>query len=238
MAEKLILNRQQSTAVDRIAIQQYGIPGVVLMENAGRNCAAEISSSLFQEPAKQDCQILIGCGAGNNGGDGFVIARHLAIEGYSVKVFVFAERARILGDAKINLDILEKTTVPVEWFDEQWTENEIRQRFETFDGAPTTCFVDCWLGTGAMGAPRSPINNAIRIANELNVQRVAIDIPSGLDCDTGQPYEPTFKADVTLTLVTEKSGFQSPCAKGFIGKVKVVGIGIPDSIVQQASEID
>ena len=83
MAEKLILNRQQSTAVDRIAIQQYGIPGVVLMENAGRNCAAEISSSLFQEPAKQDCQILIGCGAGNNGGDGFVIARHLAIEGYS-----------------------------------------------------------------------------------------------------------------------------------------------------------
>ena len=232
MEKQLFLTREQSSAIDKIAIEQFGIAGVVLMENAGRNCAEEILDLLPADLPRAECRILIACGSGNNGGDGFVIARHLSNAGCRVKVVLFAEESRIGGDARTNLDILLKTSVPCESFDERWTESEISERFKSFEDGPTNCFVDCWLGTGSVGSPRKPLDRVIPIANRLNALRIAIDIPTGLNCTTDLSGSLVFKADVTLTMVARKTVFQKPAAQEFIGEVRVVDIGIPPEVLK------
>ena len=236
MEQHLFLNREQSIAIDRIAIEQFGIAGIVLMENAGRNCAEEILELLPADLPRSECRILIACGPGNNGGDGFVIARHLSNAGCSVKVILFAEPDRIRGDAKINLEILSKTKVPCERFENNKTDSEIYRQFGSFDAAPVHCFVDCWLGTGAVGVPRKPLDRVIPIANRLDGLRIAIDIPTGIN-DAVPSESCAFRADVTLTIVARKKVFQLPEAQEFVGRVKVVGIGIPPEVLILAQKV-
>ncbi len=203
------------------------MPGIVLMENAGRGCA----EFLLAQSRPQN--VVICCGPGNNGGDGYVIARHLENHGVATKVVLCCAAAKISGDALINYRIHSKSNGHLVQVGEQWGAADFETVLSDVDGTVTEVIVDCLLGTGSQGNPRNPIDGIIRAANGLTVQRVAIDLPSGLDCDTGQPGIPTFVADMTCTFVAQKTGFKTETAKKYLGRIHVVDIGIPKCVLEQ-----
>ncbi len=212
----------QSRRVDQLAIEQFNIPGIVLMRNAGGACARR----LLEELSEASPTTIILTGAGNNGGDGYVVARTLAKAQCPVIIFSLVPTEKLSGDAKISHDDAVAVGVPIEEADA----NQIVARLATHDGM----VVDCLLGTGSEGAPRSPFAEAIRAANaNACLRRVAIDIPSGLNGDTGQAAEPTFQAGLTLTFVTPKTGMNFPSARAWTGDIEIVDIGIPRELKRQ-----
>jgi NAD(P)H-hydrate epimerase len=221
-----MLNREMSRRVDEIAVSNYGISSLVLMENAGRSCA-ECLLNWTSEERHANQAVLILCGPGNNGGDGFVIARHLAVEGCRVKVVLFRKIEQYAGDSRINLDVLLQLDVEIDVFDSAWTDEQIERIFASVGPQATTWVVDALLGTGATGSLRPPMAKAVTVANLLPVFKLAVDLPTGLDCDSGEAADPTFRADVTCTMVDEKIGFRSANAHLSTGKVVIVGIGVP-----------
>lgn len=210
------LNRQQSRDVDRLAIESLGISGLTLMENAGRACTDIIASHEFS------CVMLL-CGKGNNAGDGFVIARHLLTREIPAIIIQLVPPDSLSGDALTNYEILTKLPTTILFVDE----TNIVSALDELDTDSNMAIIDCMMGTGGQGAPRPPFRQAIDWANRQPAFRVAIDIPSGLDCDTGQPSTPTFQAQQTLTMVAMKTGFSRQAAKSFTGNVSVLDIGIP-----------
>jgi len=222
------LTREQSRAIDQIAINQYGIPGMVLMENAGRGVVdvlLKLDPSVIQNPDHGNIAIL--CGKGNNAGDGFVIARHLALRGARPKVFLFAPPSDLQGDALQNYQILTHCDVPiVDLSKETALETALNN-----EAASATWLIDALLGTGAHGEPRDPLPAVIHWANTHFAKRLAIDLPSGLDCDTGQPTAHCIQADHTCTFVTPKIGFAIPAAQQHLGQLHVVSIGVPAEII-------
>lgn len=220
----LVMTREQVRAFDSWAINTLGIPGIVLMENAGRSCAELIKEKLSKIA---DPKICIFCGTGNNGGDGYVIARHLLNFGYEVSVIIVGERDKIKGDAKTNLDILEKLGWPTEQLN--LDEGDIARRVKDFaDGADM--LVDAIFGTGLSGQLNNEYKQLIESMNALNCPTLAVDIPSGLDCDAGAPLGTAVRATYTVTFVAVKRGFTSPAAARYTGEIFVASIGIePDS---------
>lgn len=222
------MKRDEVRAVDQIAIEEYGIPGVVLMENAGRSVAELIALNLKDENSS-GARVGILCGAGNNGGDGYVIARHLDRWGYDVCIVSMVPLSQLAGDARINADITANAGFPITVIDDDWgTEQELGELL-----GDCSIVVDCLLGTGARGAPRGRVATAVNVANQLSAHRVAVDIPTGLDCDTGIPHHPTFQADETATFVAGKAGFENPLAQLHLGKVTVIGIGLPRNLLHR-----
>ncbi len=215
------LTRQQIREVDRRAIEEYGISGLVLMENAGRGCVDTLCQLGVSGP------VVIVCGRGNNAGDGFVIARHLELRGCEVRVILFGDPADLRGDAAANFVILTRCEVPVRVVtaanDTGW-EAELT-------GAQW--LVDALLGTGTRGPPRPPLDQVIQRLNQQPARRMAVDLPSGLDCDTGEPAPTTFRADHTCTFVAPKTGFASPAAAKYLGQVHVLDIGAPRKLIAQ-----
>ncbi len=218
------LSRDQVRQVDKIAIEQYGMTGLVLMENAGRSCAERVYHLASRLGAGVDPTVLILCGKGNNAGDGYVIARHLELLGMSVQLVSLVPLNELRGDALVNAKIAQAGEIPLMVS----LQPQELQRLLFSAGV----IVDCMLGTGAIGAPKEPYATAIRLANHASGLRVAIDIPTGLDCDTGEVSEPTFRADHTLTFVAVKAGFISKEAKSALGEVEVLGIGVPRKLLQ------
>ncbi len=207
---------QQVREIDQRAINKYHVPSIVLMENAGRT-ATELMTQL-------GCRgrVLVLCGNGNNAGDGLVIARHLDISSIAVQVIAAGDPDQWQGDTATNYAVVRASGIPLV----RWQEGpSAAQQKALFDGA--AWIVDALLGTGARGAPRAPMDTLIRLANQARAQRFAVDIPSGLDGDTGEPAEPTFRADHTCTFVAAKVGFAEETARPFLGRVHVVGIGAP-----------
>jgi NAD(P)H-hydrate epimerase len=223
------LTRAQSRQIDRLAITQYGISGRVLMENAGRGVAELLLA--IDPRLVGSAPVLICCGKGNNGGDGLVIARHLEIRGARAKVVLLAEPAALDGDALANYQILKQSGAMLR---DLSAVPDVAAAL-TAEGGESTWIVDAMLGTGATGEPRAPIAAAIRWSNAQPAQRLAVDLPSGLDCDTGVPSEVTFCADHTATLVAAKQGFLADTAQALLGQVHVVSIGIPACLLQQIS---
>lgn len=216
------LSREASRKVDQIAIEQFGMSGLVLMENAGRGCVDTLCELGITGP------VVICCGKGNNAGDGFVIARHLDLRGVSVKLLLWCKPSELRGDAQANLAILQKTDVPMIVCDEQF---DARQLAEQLEGADW--IVDALLGTGAKGEPRPPLDQVIPLLNQATAKRLAIDLPSGLDCDSGQPSATTFRADHTCTFVAPKLGFQNSAAQPYVGVVHVIDIGVPRQVLNE-----
>lgn len=232
MSNELVLTREQVRRVDQRAIEAYGIPGIVLMENAGRG-AAEIIRVTY--PAAQ--RALIACGPGNNGGDGFVIARHLANSGLMVELLLACPADRITGDALVNHEIICRMNLSRAVIADASAVEAAHERFAIAD-----VMVDALLGTGTVGPPREPIASLIRAINQTRDARTtqpapavfAVDIPSGLDCDTGNAADPTVRADHTITFVAQKVGFRNPAARDWLGRVHVVDIGAPRAAIQDA----
>lgn len=223
------LTRRQSRDVDRIAIEEFGFSGLVLMENAGRGAV----DTLWKEKiVKPNFRIGIVCGKGNNGGDGFVMARHFKIRGIDSTIILLTDPAELTGDAKTNFDILAYCDVSIEIFPDLAEKNrsKFRSMLRSFD-----VLVDAILGTGAVGAPREPFAEAIRSINAVRTETgatvVAVDIPSGLDADSGCPSVPTIVADGTLTFFSEKTGFPETDASKYLGTIFVQDIGVPVDLI-------
>jgi NAD(P)H-hydrate epimerase len=225
MEDRIALTRQQSREIDRIAINQYGMSGLVLMENAGRGCAELLERRGIAGP------VAILCGKGNNGGDGFVIARHLEIRGYEVRVLLVPRPEELTGDAAANFHILESSGAMIVELADESNLDSLR---EVLSRETTGCdwLVDCLLGTGATGNPRPPYDSIIEWINAEPAKRLAIDVPSGLDCDTGIASATTVRANVTATFVTTKVGYAIPSAQEFLGEVEVIDIGIPRKLLK------
>lgn len=210
-----VMTRSEVREYDRRAIEEIGASGVVLMENAGRGCA-DIISGMY----KGGGCVVIFCGPGNNGGDGYVIARHLSLRDIPSRVVVLAERGKITGDADINLRIIEKIALDVRFV----APNDTAKLTAAIEGA--SLIADAIFGTGLSGRVRDTYLPAITAINDADCPVFAVDIPSGLDCDTGEPLGDAVKADITATFVAIKRGFQNPASKAYTGKVEVVDIGI------------
>ena len=224
-ASVTVLNRDQVRAVDRIAMDDFGIPGIVLMENAGRGISDRICELGLAGP------VVILCGRGNNGGDGYVVARQLVTRGFDVSTVSTSPGSELSGDTAINCRINDRLgieRIEVSLKDDVGFE-AIRQLLDRADW-----IVDALLGTGASGAPRDLMAKLIGLANEAPGRRLAIDIPSGLDCDTGETPGAVFRADYTATLAALKPALVngvSRCA----GVVSVHDIGIPKALIRDAS---
>ncbi|MCX5675058.1 MAG: NAD(P)H-hydrate epimerase [Planctomycetota bacterium] len=221
MADPIFATRDEVRAFDRYCIERLGIPGIVLMENAGRQIA-EAARAMVRGAAGP--RVLILAGRGNNGGDGYVAARHLALSGLPAETAVLAARSQIEGDADTNLRILEAMGLPVHVLAGPTDESvrQVRRLLATAD-----LIIDGLLGTGARGEIREPYASAIAAVNETGKPVLAIDIPSGLDCDTGRPLGPTLRAAKTVTMAAPKIGFRNPEAAAYTGEVVVADIGAP-----------
>jgi len=218
----ILLTSEQSRRIDALAIERYGIPGVVLMENAGRGV---VDVLLGIDPAPR---VAVLCGKGNNAGDGFVIARHLEICGGDVRVVLLGAPAELTGDARLNFEVLRHCDVPVV---DLSADCSVARLDEHAGGA--TWLVDALLGTGAEGEPREPMRSAILWMNSQPTRRLAVDVPSGLDCDTGRAASATVRANVTCTFVAPKCGLVQPAATEFVGELRVVSIGVPRRLVRE-----
>lgn len=216
------ITRKQVRAVDQIAIELFGVPGVVLMENAARG-AVDILA------ARQPQCVRICCGKGNNGGDGLAMARHLDLVGIPVKTLLFCPPSEITGDAAIQLGIVQKAQLPLEIIPADLTDAALDQLLAGADW-----IVDALLGTGLQGNPRPPLDRVIRAMNRSAAATLAVDLPSGLDCDLGTPGDPTVEAEVTVTFVAPKLGFAADAAQPYIGQVVTVDIGAPRQALEQA----
>ena len=216
------LTRQQARDIDAHATTQLGIPSIVLMENAGRG-VVDILLSREATPHTALRTVFILCGKGNNGGDGFVIARHLAIHGVMATVGILAPPSELSGDALTNYQILDRSHFPIVDLSQAINLEKSLER----EAVGADWLVDALLGTGAEGEPREPYRTAIAWMNRQGARRLAVDVPSGLDCDSGEPATATVRADVTCTFVAPKIGFSNRAASEFLGELHVVDIGIP-----------
>jgi NAD(P)H-hydrate epimerase len=226
----IALNRQQCREVDRRAIDDYGMSGLVLMENAGRGVVDLLEALDSGGP------VLVACGRGNNAGDGFVIARHLDLRGHKVRVALCGAPRDFTPDAAANYQILERAGVAITSIVEADGTALRGERIadllrELIDG--TACIVDALLGTGARGEPRPPLDLVIDMLNAARVPIVAIDVPSGLDCDTGVAARHTIRATHTTTFVANKIGFLAAGAARFTGEVHVLDIGAPRRLIDE-----
>jgi NAD(P)H-hydrate epimerase len=216
------LSRAEVRELDRRAIEEYSIPGIVLMENAGREAARWLTELGINGP------ILLCCGKGNNGGDGYVMARHLESWGFPVHVLIACDPVDLKGDALLNFQILQASKTPTTMWDVARGDAGVGKAFDTADW-----IVDGLLGTGMQGEVREPLRAAIDRINSCNAKKLAIDIPSGLDCDTGRPLGLAVRASHTATLVSAKLGFTEPEAVAYTGAVRVFDIGLPRRLLQE-----
>ena len=218
------LTREQVREVDRKAIEELGIPGVVLMENAGRHAADIVMDVLENDMhlVAPDARVAVFCGSGNNGGDGYVVARHLHNIGVNVDAIAVKDVNTLTGDAAINCDVATKMGLVVNY-----------DNLENKEGKEHV-LVDALLGTGFQGDIRDDLVSVINLINQSRqrgAKVVAIDVPSGLDCDTGQPSNATIEADVTVTFVAMKQGFLAETAEKYVGQAIVVDIGAPPELL-------
>jgi hydroxyethylthiazole kinase-like uncharacterized protein yjeF len=216
----IMMSRDEVRAFDAWAINTLGIPGVVLMENAGRSCAKLIKDKLADVSNPKVC---IFCGTGNNGGDGYVIARHLLNSGFEVVVVLCGDRNKVKGDAKINLDILEGLGQTIEQLN--LDEEDIPERVKTF-ASGADMLVDGIFGTGLNGQLSDEYKQLLESINSQRCPILAVDIPSGLDCDTGEPLGAAIRASYTVTFVAVKKGFSSAKASAYTGEIFVTSIGV------------
>ncbi|MGQ9617891.1 MAG: NAD(P)H-hydrate dehydratase [Candidatus Aminicenantia bacterium] len=219
-----ILNSSQMREIDNKAINEIGIPGVVLMENAGRSAYEEIVKR-FPDFKKKRMSIL--CGKGNNGGDGFVIARHLINHGANPDIYLFGNDSEVKGDARINLSILLKMKVKINKIVEEkdWEIHKEKIR-------DSEIIIDAIFGTGFQGGLGPFWEKVFSDIETFRGYKIAIDIPSGLSSDSYFSKDTSFKADLTIAMASPKIPHIFPPASERVGEVVVADIGIPEFLFE------
>jgi hydroxyethylthiazole kinase-like uncharacterized protein yjeF len=206
-----VFTRADARAYDRHCMEVLGIPGVALMERASRGCA-HAAVEMLPGPSARVCVV---CGPGQNGGDGYAVARMLAEAGHAVEIRAVGE-PRPGTDASVMRAKARDASVPIRAFDAC----EAAERLDLV--------VDGLFGTGLDRPVGGEALRAIAWMNARGAPILSIDVPSGLDCDTGRPLPDAVRAARTVTMVACKRGFLEPAAGPFIGRVEVVPIGGPD----------
>src|SRR6266481_2761769 len=219
-----VLNAAQMKEADRRTTEDIGIPSLVLMENAGRQAVAAMEA-MYGDLLERQVAVL--CGRGNNGGDGFVIARTLAQRGVDVSVFLIGRVADVRGDARINLDILGRLGFTVvEVADSQAWELHVSEVGDC------TLIVDAIFGTGLNTPISGFIESVITDVNTSGIPIVAIDLPSGLSADSPEPIGPSIEAGLTVTLAAPKLPLVLPPAETRAGDIVIADIGIPSDVLE------
>ncbi|HZK81670.1 MAG TPA: NAD(P)H-hydrate epimerase [Humisphaera sp.] len=211
-----MLTRAQSREIDRRATADYHIPSILLMENASRGVADAAGEELLSLAGRPTGAILILCGGGNNGGDGLAAARHLHNRHNAVRIGLTLSPAKYQGDALTNWNIVKAMQLPT-----------FSATPESLANVQADLIIDAIFGTGLAAPPRDPFPALVHAIEATRIPILAVDLPSGLDCDTGQPLGPTIRARRTVTFVAAKSGFAAPSATPYIGRVTVADIGCP-----------
>jgi hydroxyethylthiazole kinase-like uncharacterized protein yjeF len=217
------LTREQVREIDRRSIGEYHIPGIVLMENAARG-AADVAMKMLAGIEMPSAMIL--CGGGNNGGDGMALARHLHNRGVHVEVCRDWSK-QMKGDSAINLNIIQSMGNAID-------RTPLIEAASSFRGVDLV--VDGLFGTGLT----RPLDAATAdIVDEMNQKMdwmvLSLDLPSGLDCDTGEPTGACVRATETVTFVAEKLGFANPASREYTGRITVADIGCPRELIGQVS---
>jgi NAD(P)H-hydrate epimerase len=224
MPPEIRLTRDEARRCDELATRELLVPSLLLMENAGRGAAELVHERCAP---RRPGRFVVCCGPGNNGGDGFVVARHLLRLGDPVLVRLCGARDRLTPDAAVNFRIVERLGILI-----ADVRDDAAARAAGDELTADDVVVDALLGTGFQGSVRAPTAtlidaiNAARGAGRLHAV-VAVDLPSGLDCDTGAPSNATIRADLTVTFVAPKAGFAAAGAHDFTGEVVVRDIGVP-----------
>ncbi|PID21094.1 bifunctional ADP-dependent NAD(P)H-hydrate dehydratase/NAD(P)H-hydrate epimerase [Sporosarcina sp. P3] len=218
--------REDMRQMDQYTIETLGLPGTVLMENAGAKVADEL---LRRASDMHDAKFLVVAGGGNNGGDGFVIARRLLDEGKHCTLCLAVDPVYIQGDAKVHFDVYRNRKLPIVYVNEE-TRPELQRLLIEAD-----YIVDALLGTGATGEIREPIRSVIELVNQSGKYVVAVDVPSGVNSDTGEVADLAVCANQTITFVVPKKGFFLQQGPQYIGNWKAVNISVPLSIVDELS---
>jgi NAD(P)H-hydrate epimerase len=206
-----ILSVAEMQKLDQRAIQEIGIPSLILMENAGRGVAEIVMEKLGDLASKK--KVAIFCGAGNNGGDGFVAARHIFNKGIKVGVYLIGKKSALKGEPKINASILENIGVKIK---------EISGPLDI----DADLIIDAIFGIGLKGEIREPARSIITSINKKAVPVISVDVPSGLDADTGKVLGVAIKADITVTMQFPKKGFYLNSGPEYTGRVVVADIGV------------
>ena len=212
-----VLDRDSVRAVDRAAIDEYGIPGVVLMENAARALAVE---TLAMMPKTAGLVVIV-CGSGNNGGDGWALARHLHNAGSDVRIAPLGE-PREGTDAAVNCRICRNMNLC------EIVGDDLPAQLADCD-----LVVDAIFGTGLDRGVTGAAATVIESINGSGRPILAVDVPSGLDCDTGQPLGSTIRAARTVTFVARKPAMNVEAARAFTGEVVVADIGAPVELLER-----
>ncbi len=218
-----LVTAEEMRELDRRTIDEVGVPSLVLMENAGRTTY----QILRQEFPGLSGPVAVVAGRGNNGGDGFVVARYLANDGIPVTVFLLAEKNQVQGDARVNLDILDQIGVEVV---ETLTEEGLSPAAHFLSRAEL--IVDALFGTGLNSPVRGLMRALIERINHLRPPVLAVDIPSGLSADTGEPLGVAVQADVTVTYGFPKLGQILPPGRDYVGRLWQVDISIPPALAK------
>jgi len=224
-----VVTPEQMQELDRRAISEFGIPGLELMENAGRGVAEEARRMLESKGQRlQDALVTVCCGRGNNGGDGLAAARFLKGMGAEVMAFIAPPKrdGRYSEDVQKNLSRANEAGVSVHQASEELVELDIRLR-------SSALLVDALLGTGSSGKPAGVMHKMIQRMVKALKPILAVDIPSGLDPETGYHSGVIITAGVTCTLGLPKRGLVAPAAKRFVGELKVVDIGYPPELLKR-----
>jgi ADP-dependent NAD(P)H-hydrate dehydratase / NAD(P)H-hydrate epimerase len=214
-----VLNTEQMREADRRTIDDIGIPSIVLMENAGRQAVAAMEAA-FEDLAAS--RVAVVCGRGNNGGDGFVVARTLVQRGVDTAVFLLGSVAEVRGDARANLEVLGRLGMTV-------VEITNAQEWELNFTQISDCdlVVDAILGTGFRGKLSGLLETVVADVNALGVPIVAIDLPTGVSADTADVDGPAVEASMTVTLGAPKIPLVLPPADAHAGDLVIADIGIP-----------
>ena len=213
------LNRKQLQKKDRLATTKYGIPSIILMENAGRAAANEAIKLIRKKIAK----ITVICGKGNNGGDGFVMSRHLHNQGHMVSAIYLGhikDRKSRSAATDTNINIVRKLGIRIYPLNKN-----ISRLLKSAD-----IIIDAIFGIGLTREVQGPIKELIAQINSLKKPVLAVDIPSGLDTDTGNPLGIAIKAKLTVTFGYPKKGFRNNESGKYTGRIKVADISLPHSI--------
>ncbi len=189
------------------------------MENAARGVVDQVYRMMGGECCGK---VLILCGGGNNGGDGLAVSRHLHNLGAEVVIGLMTDPAGYKGDALINWKIVAAMKLPAKPFDRSM-----------LNDPPPMLIVDAVFGTGLTKPPREPFSEMVQAVEASGIAVLSIDVPSGLDCDTGIPPGACIRATRTVTFVAEKVGFTNPTARRYLGEVIVTDIGCPRELFEQ-----
>jgi NAD(P)H-hydrate epimerase len=218
-----ILTSEQMRNIDHRATERFGVPSIVLMENA----ALAVVDAIFEHYAATE-RAAIFCGTGANGGDGLAVARHLENRGVVPTVLIAGDRAKFSGDARVNLEICERLNIPI--YDIRDADHVDEAIVHASDA---DLIVDAIFGTGLNRAPSGVYAEVIRAIAELRIPVIAVDLPSGANASSGEPFDPCVHAEVTVTFASPKVCHVFDPAATYCGEIIVADIGIPNAAIDE-----